>query len=186
MLIWKNEDLEFPMWLSGIWTFLVSMRMWAPRSLASLGRLRIQRYCELWLRSQKRLGSRVAVAVAESNSYSSDLTPSLVTLICHGHGPKKNIYLYIYKIPVLPDGEIIYHVYYMHHITYVTWDVTYFCNTFLCLILEQGLEIFVYKNLRFFWSLALGSEIFANAKFIGLGNVLQFGWGGGMKEKQQL
>ena len=31
----------------------------------------------------------VAVVVAETSGYSSDLTPSLGTSICHGCGPKK-------------------------------------------------------------------------------------------------
>ena len=39
-----------------------------------------------------QLGSYVAVAVAQANSYSSDATPSLGTCICHrcGHLKKKN------------------------------------------------------------------------------------------------
>ena len=64
------------------------------RSLASLCGVRIRQRCrELWCRSQRRLGSRVAVAVAvpgvEADSCSSDLTPSLGTSICCGCGPKK-------------------------------------------------------------------------------------------------
>ena len=43
----------------------------------------------LWYRSQTRLGSRVAVAVAQARSYSSDSTPSLGTSICCECGPKK-------------------------------------------------------------------------------------------------
>ena len=42
---------------------LVSMRIWVP-SLASISGLRIGRCHELWCRSQMRLGSGVAVAVA--------------------------------------------------------------------------------------------------------------------------
>jgi len=41
---------------------------------------------ELWCRSQTRLRSGVAVAVARG--YSSDWTPSLGTSICHQSGPK--------------------------------------------------------------------------------------------------
>ena len=37
---------------------------------------------ELWCRSQTRLGSCVAVAVAKAGGYNSDLTPSLGTSIC--------------------------------------------------------------------------------------------------------
>ena len=38
---------------------------------------------------QTQLGSGVAMAVAQASDYSSDLTPSLGTSICHGGGPKK-------------------------------------------------------------------------------------------------
>ena len=44
---------------------------------------------ELQCRLQMQLGSCVAVAVVQASSYSSDLTPSLGTSICHGCGPKK-------------------------------------------------------------------------------------------------
>ena len=54
--------LEFSLWLSGLWTQLVSVRMWI-QSLASLSGLRIWHCCELWDRSQVQLGSGVAVAV---------------------------------------------------------------------------------------------------------------------------
>ena len=36
-----------------------------------------------------QFGSGVAVAAVWAHSCSSDLTPSLVTFICHGCGPKK-------------------------------------------------------------------------------------------------
>ena len=49
-------------WLSSQWTWLVSIRMQV-RSLASLSRLRIRHWRELWHRSQTRLGSNIAVAV---------------------------------------------------------------------------------------------------------------------------
>ena len=45
--------------------------------------------CELWCRSQTRLGSRIAVAVVEASSCSSDSTPSLETSICCGYSCKK-------------------------------------------------------------------------------------------------
>ena len=64
------------------------MRMWV-QFLASLSELRILRCHELWRRSQMRLGSCMTVAVAQSGSCSSDLTPSLGTSICLGWGPKK-------------------------------------------------------------------------------------------------
>ena len=52
-------------------------------------RLRIWHCCELWCRSQTWLVSRIAVAVGQAGSCSSDLTPSLGTSICHGCCPKK-------------------------------------------------------------------------------------------------
>ena len=45
--------------------------------------------CELWCRSQTRLGSCVAVSVAYVGSCSSDLTPSLGTSVYCTCGPKK-------------------------------------------------------------------------------------------------
>ena len=62
-LIKNSTAREFPLWLSGLQTQLVSMRM-RVRSLALLSGFRILHCCELWSRSQKWLGSHVAVAVA--------------------------------------------------------------------------------------------------------------------------
>ena len=47
----------------------------------------------LWLgcRSHSRLGSCIAVGVAQAGSCSSHSTPSLGTSICLGGGPKKKI-----------------------------------------------------------------------------------------------
>ena len=59
------------------------------RSLPLLSGLRIRRCRELWCRSQTRLQSQVAVALAEASGYSSDSTPSLGTSICRRCGPKK-------------------------------------------------------------------------------------------------
>ena len=59
------------------------------RSLASLSGLRSRRCRELWCRSQTRLRSDVAVAVAEAGSCSSSWTPSLGTSRCRGCGPRK-------------------------------------------------------------------------------------------------
>ena len=67
---------------------LGTMRVWV-RSLASLSGLRIRHCLELWCRSQTRLGSGIAVAVAQAGSNSSDSIPSLGTSICHGCGPKR-------------------------------------------------------------------------------------------------
>ena len=52
--------LEFPLWLSGLRTWLVSMRMWV-WFLVSLSGLAIWCCCELWCKSQMRLGSPIAV-----------------------------------------------------------------------------------------------------------------------------
>ena len=57
-------------------------------SLASLSGLRIWRCHELRCRSQTRLRSDVAVAVARAGSCSSNLTPSVGTSICRGCSPK--------------------------------------------------------------------------------------------------
>ena len=56
-------------------------------SLALLSGLRIQHCCELWCRSQTRLRSCIAVAVAWASSCRSISTPSLGISICRGHGP---------------------------------------------------------------------------------------------------
>ena len=61
------------------------MRTWV-QPLALLSGLKIQHCHELWCRSQTRLRSRVAVAVAEARNYSSNSTPSLGTSICGGSG----------------------------------------------------------------------------------------------------
>ena len=58
------------------------------RSLALLSGLTIRRCYELWCRSQRRLGSRVAVALVQASSYSSDSTLSLGTSICRRGGPR--------------------------------------------------------------------------------------------------
>ena len=58
-------------------------------SLALLSGWRIQCCCELWCRSQMRLGSAIAVVVAYASSCSSDLTTRLGTSICRKCGTKK-------------------------------------------------------------------------------------------------
>ena len=60
----KPELQEFPLRLSGLRTRLVSMRM-RVQSLALLSGLKIQHCHKLWYRLQIRLGSSVAVAVAQ-------------------------------------------------------------------------------------------------------------------------
>ena len=55
--------LEFPLWLSGQQIQLGTMRL-RVRFLAFLRGLRIRRCRDLWCKSQTRLGSLVAVAVA--------------------------------------------------------------------------------------------------------------------------
>ena len=79
---------EFLLWLRGLWTQLVSMRM-GVQSLASHSGLRIWRCRELWCRLQTQLRSQVAVAVAWAGSGRSDSTPSLGTSICRRCGHKK-------------------------------------------------------------------------------------------------
>ena len=60
---YKDDFREFPLWLSGLRTWLVSMRMQVP-SLASLNGLRIQRCRKLRHGSQIWLGSSVSVGMA--------------------------------------------------------------------------------------------------------------------------
>ena len=79
---------EFPLWLSGEQIRLGTMRL-RVRSLASLIGLRIRHCCELWCRSQMRLRSRVAVALAWASGYSSNSTPRLGNSICCSSGPRK-------------------------------------------------------------------------------------------------
>ena len=57
------------------------------QSLASLSGLRTQHRHDLWCRSQMRLGSGTAVALAVTAPIR--LLPSLGTSICHGCGPKR-------------------------------------------------------------------------------------------------
>ena len=59
------------------------------RYVASISGLWIRRCHELWGRSQTRLGSHIAVAVAQADSYSSNRTPGLGTSMCRGRGPKR-------------------------------------------------------------------------------------------------
>ena len=70
-------------------TQVVSMRMQV-QSMALLIGLRIWHCHKLWCRLQMRLGSCIAVAVAQASSCSSNSTPSLGTSICHRCAPKKN------------------------------------------------------------------------------------------------
>ena len=61
----KMNSWEFLLWLSGLRTQLVSMRMWV-RSLASFTGLRIRHCCKLRWGSKMPLRSSVAVAVAST------------------------------------------------------------------------------------------------------------------------
>ena len=87
-LLHKNNKREFPLWLSGLQTWTVSIRMWV-RYMALFSGLRIWCCSELWCRPQTRLRSGVALAVVWASSYSSKLAPSLGTSICHRGSPKK-------------------------------------------------------------------------------------------------
>ena len=59
------------------------------QSLTLLSRLRIPHCRELWCKLQTRLGSHIAVAVAQAGSYSSNSTPSLGMSLCHGEALKR-------------------------------------------------------------------------------------------------
>ena len=73
----KKEWEEFPSWLSSSKT---SYYPWSwVQSLASVSGLRIQHCCELWCGSRMWVRSRVAVAVAQTGSCSSDSTSNLGT-----------------------------------------------------------------------------------------------------------
>ena len=78
---------EFPSWRSGQRIWLGTMRL-RVRSLPLPSGLTIRCCRELWCRSQTRLGSHVAVALAQAGSYRSDLTPSLETSISRGSSPR--------------------------------------------------------------------------------------------------
>ena len=96
-LNFKNDFWEFLLWLSGLQTRLVSMRMQV-QFLAWLSGLRIRHCHELWCRSQTRLRSVVAVAVAQAGNCSSDSTPSLGTSVSVGVALKKNFFNYFFQI----------------------------------------------------------------------------------------
>ena len=71
-------------------TRLVSLRIrMGVQTLAPLSGLRILYFCEMQCRLQTGLGSSIAVVVMQASSYSSDLTPSLGTSVCHKCSPKK-------------------------------------------------------------------------------------------------
>ena len=74
----QKKNWEFPLWLSGLRTQLVSMRILV-RPLALLRGIRIWHCHELWYRLQRQLGSGIAVAVVQAGSCSSNSTPSLGT-----------------------------------------------------------------------------------------------------------
>ena len=76
------------MWLSRLWAWLVSMRMWV-WSLASLSGLRIQHCHELWCRLQMQLRSYVTLSGAEAGNCSSDSTPSQKCYMLQVRPPKK-------------------------------------------------------------------------------------------------
>ena len=70
----KTRLLELPLWLSGLRTQLVAMRMQV-QSLASLSGLRVWHCHKLQRRSQMLLRSSIAVAVVQAGSCSSNSTP---------------------------------------------------------------------------------------------------------------
>ena len=80
--------LAFPLWLSGLRAWLVSMRMqvW---SLALLRGLRVEHCSELQHTSQMWLRSSVALAVVQAYSCRSNSTPSLGTWYAAGVALKR-------------------------------------------------------------------------------------------------
>ena len=80
----NNKCSEFPLWLSRRNPTSIHEDLGSIPGLTS-----IWHYCKLRCSLQTRLGSSVAVAVAQADSCSSDLTPSLGTSICQRCGPKK-------------------------------------------------------------------------------------------------
>ena len=52
-----------------------------------------------------QLRSRVAVAVAEANGYSSDSTPGQGTSVCRGYGPKKTKKKKVRRISINIEGK---------------------------------------------------------------------------------
>ena len=83
-----EKNIGIPIVVQRKWIQLVSTRMQFG-SLALLHGSAIWGCCEMWCRSQTQLGSCIAVAMVQAGSWSSDLTPTLATSICHGCGPKK-------------------------------------------------------------------------------------------------
>ena len=59
------------------------------RSLASLSALSTQWFCELWCKSQMRLGSHTAAAVVQACSCSCNSIPGLGTSMCQKKKKKK-------------------------------------------------------------------------------------------------
>ena len=91
--LWGDAELtcfRVPVMAQWKQIWLVSMRTQV-RSLALLSGLNIWCCHELWCRWKTQLGSdmAVAVAVAYTRGYSSNMTPSLRTSICRRYGPKK-------------------------------------------------------------------------------------------------
>ena len=80
----KRKEIGVLLWLSGLRTPLISMRM-CVQSLALLSGLRIH-HCH---RSSVQLGSGVAMAVAKASTYGLDSTPSLGPSLYHGYSPKE-------------------------------------------------------------------------------------------------
>ena len=76
-----NLPLEFPLWLSRNNPTSIHGDVGSIPGLAQWVKAPAVR------RLQSRLLSGVAVAVAVADSYSSDVTPSLSTYICHRYGP---------------------------------------------------------------------------------------------------
>ena len=83
----KKPNREFPLWLSGLRTWLVPVRMWV-WSLAFLSGLRSWRCRELWYRLQTQLGSMLLWCWRRPAA-EAPVTLSLGNSICHECDPKK-------------------------------------------------------------------------------------------------
>ena len=81
----NNIYWEFLLWLSGLQTQLVSMRM----QVQSLALQWVKDPVLPWCRLQIWLGSSIAGAVVQAGNDSLDWTPSLGTSIYHGCSPQK-------------------------------------------------------------------------------------------------
>ena len=117
------------------------------QSPTSLSGLRIQLYGELWCRSQRWLGSCVAMAVVQADSCSSSSTPNLGTFICHSAAAKtqqKRLYIctiksrdgeqylaFFFRVNAMQDGSPI------HIFLEMGYEERLFCKSSFCISWEK-------------------------------------------------